>query len=46
VSDVGSVVLLEPTESAALWRALAADDMPGYLERYHGDRLGAPTQVD
>jgi LCP family protein required for cell wall assembly len=46
VSDVGSVVLLEPTESAALWRALATDDMPGYLERFAGDQLGAPSQVD
>lgn len=46
VPGVGSVVLLEPDESAALWRALAADDMPGYLDRYPGDQLGAPTQVD
>lgn len=46
IDGVGSVVLLEPKESKALWKALAEDDMQSYIQAYGGDQLGDPGSVN
>jgi LCP family protein required for cell wall assembly len=45
LDDVGSVVLLDDKECRALWDALRADDVQGYLKEYGGDRLPGSKKV-
>ena len=42
IDGVGSVVLLDEAEDDALWKAVAADDVQGYLDSHEVDRLGDP----